>query len=98
MSKQTLQGLPQELITLILGHVCKQIVQELAAFRSSPLQYPATLKQFLQLLLVSRCFHRVLTLYVRVDGMPVRARLLDLQIQRLRNFLELWDSSDLESQ
>jgi hypothetical protein len=61
-------------------------VQELTAF-PRPL-YGATLNYFLQLLLVSRCFHRILTLYIRVDGIPVRKRLLDLQMQRLINFLE----------
>jgi len=30
--------------------------------------------------------------------MPVRERLLDLQMQRLRNFLEFWDSSKCEWQ
>ena len=87
MYQQTLRGLPEELITLILEYVCELIVQELTAFPRQRL-YGATLNHFLRLLLVSRCFHRILTLYIRVDGIPVRERLLDLQMQRLRNFFE----------
>jgi len=95
MSKQSLQNLPQELITLVLEHVCRLIVQDLTMFvfpRRNP--YGETLNQYLRLLLVSRCFHRILTHYVRVDGIPIRKKLLDLQMQRLINFLEFGGCSD----
>ena len=93
MSQQILRGFPEELITLILEHVCGLIVQELTAF-PRPRLYRTTVNHFLRLLLVSRRFHRILTLYIRVDGMPVREKLLDLQMQRLIDFLEFGGQPD----
>jgi len=102
MSNTTLQDLPLEVITLILQHVCELIVRDLTSFDfrcggRNP-YYGKTLNEFVQLLLVSRRFYKILSLCVRVDGKAIRKTLLDLQMQRLINFLEFGGGSKSEYQ
>ena len=89
MPQPTLQGLPQELITDILEYVCEQIVKDLTGLRfNSKTPCHKLLHPFVNLHLVSRTFHAVLTHYVRVEGLPVRKRLLDLQMGKFMNLVK----------
>jgi hypothetical protein len=89
MPQPTLQGLPQELITDILEYVCEQIVKDLTELHlRSKTPCHKLLHPFVQLHLVSRTFHAVLTHYVRVDGVPVRKRLLDMQLGKFINLVK----------
>ena len=85
MTQPTLEGLPQELIADILEYVCEEIVKDLTELQlSSKTPCHKLLHRFVHLHLVSRTFHAVLTHYARVDGVPVRKRLLDLQLGKFK--------------
>jgi hypothetical protein len=86
MSAATLQSLPHDLTVSILECVCKLIIEQLSALTSTP--YGQLLNQFVQLQLVSKSFRMLLTCSVRVDKIPVRKRLLELQIQKFTHYLE----------
>lgn len=94
--------LPNEIIVRILEHVCTLIIEDLnditphikrAVTRSSVLknewQFGRRLKQFLHLLLVCRSFHNLVIDQVRVNSTPIRTKLLDLQMSKFMNILEL---------
>jgi len=92
MVKPLLQTLSQELIIRILEFVCELIIKELTTLTFNPAtRYGRTLKQFLQLNLVSKSFHDILAYSVRVDGQLVKKRLLDLQMQKFTTYLEFAD-------
>jgi hypothetical protein len=89
MARHTLETLPRELMISILECVCQLIVKELTTLtftRSVP--YGRILNQVTHLELASDLFHTLLKKYVRVDGMPVRQRLLELQMQKFTNYIE----------
>jgi len=90
MSKLTLQNFSQELLIRILEQVGDFIVQDLMKldFMDYHQRYGRLLNPLLQLHLVSKSFHVLLTHHVRVDGRPLQSRLLDLQMQKLTNYLE----------
>jgi len=76
----SLQTLPVEVLANVLEQVCRQIVNDLTTSdskRKPTNSYAKLLNQFLQLRLVSRSFHAVLTHYVRVDGKSIRNQLLE---------------------
>ena len=87
--------LPSEVLVHILEIVGKSICQDLitidfhrGAKSSKAIPYGRHLNQFLQVCLVCKLFHRFLTDYVRVHGLPIRERLMDLQMLKFTNFLE----------
>ena len=90
MEQPLLEILPQELIICILECVCDLIIKELATlkFRQPKTPYGSTLNQFLQLNLVSKSFYHLLAYSIRVDGQPIKKRLLDLQMQKFTDYLE----------
>jgi hypothetical protein len=94
MSVLVLQHIPSEVLVHILEIVGKSICQDLitidfhrVAKSSNAIPYGRHLNQFLQVCLVCKLFHRLLTDYVRVHGSPWE-RLMDLQILKFTNFLE----------
>ena len=90
MCKLTLENFSQELLIHILEVVGKSIIRDLIKleFTDYHESYGRLLNPLRQLRLVSNSFHVLLTHHVRVDGRPLRPRLLDLQMQRLKNYLE----------
>jgi hypothetical protein len=73
----------------ILECVCQLIVKELATLTfARRVPFGRILNQVTHLELASDLFHTLLKKYVRVDGMPVRQRLLELQMQRFTNYIE----------
>ena len=90
MSKLTLENFSQELLIRIFELVGGSIVQDLIKldFMEYHESYGRLLNPLLQLHLVSKSFHLLLTHYVLVDGRTLRSRLLDLQMQKLTNYLE----------
>ena len=90
----SLQIFPQELLIVVLEQVCHLIVKDLTTLNVKHTECAKFLHQFLQLHLVSRSFHGLLTHYVRVDGKPIRKRLLELQMQKLTTVLELSEIMD----
>jgi hypothetical protein len=90
MSHLTLENFSQELLIRILEQVGGSIVQDLVKLDIMNYHdgYGRLLNRFLQLNLVSKLFNVLLTHYVHVDGTPLRSRLLDLQMQKLTNYLE----------
>src|SRR5271170_894267 len=90
----SLQTFPQELLLVVLEQVCRLIVKDLTTLNVKHTECAKFLNQFLQLHLVSRSFHRLPTHYVRVDGKPIRERLLELQMQKLTTIFELVEIMD----
>jgi hypothetical protein len=90
MGQPLLEILPPELIICILECVCGLIIKELSTltFRRPKKPYGSTLNQFLQLNLVSKSFYHLLAYNIRVDGQPIKKRLLDLQMQKFTNYLD----------
>jgi len=95
MSVLALRRIPSEILVQILETVGKSICQDLmtidfhrGAKSSNAIPYGRHLNQFLQVGLVCKLFHRFLTDYVRVHGLPIRERLMDLQMLKFANFLE----------
>ena len=89
MARHTLDTLPRELMISILECVCQLIVKELTTLTfSRRVPYGRILNQVTHLELASNLFHTLLKHYVRVDGMPVRQRLLELQMQKFTNYIE----------
>jgi len=84
----SLQTFPQELLLVVLEQVCHLIVRDLTTLDLTRKSCGRFLHQFFGLHLVSRSFHGLLTRYIRVDGNPIRKRILELQMQKLINFLQ----------
>jgi len=89
MGQPLLEILPPELIICILECVCGLIIKERSTltFRRPKKPYGSTLNQFRQLNLVSKSFYHLLAYNIRVDGQPIKKRLLDLQMQKFTNYL-----------
>jgi hypothetical protein len=89
MARHTLETLPRELMISILECVCQLIVKKLTTLTfTRRVPYGRILNQVTHLELASDLFHTLLTKYVKVDGMPVRQRLLELQMQKFTNYIE----------
>ena len=85
MSPQTF---PQELLLVVLEQVCNLIVKDLTTLDLTRTPCGSHLHQFFGLHLVSRSFHGFLTNYIQDDGKPIGKRILELQMQKLTEFLQ----------
>ena len=84
-----LECLPQELIILIIEYVCTMIMQDITSVHFGPsYSFRKRLHDVVHLQMVCRTFYRIIHSAVLVDGLPIRPRLLCLQMDRFRFHLE----------
>ena len=81
-----LERLPEELIIYIIDYICEMIVQDLTRIRFEPhVEFGREPNQFKDIRLVCKTFYRIIHNTVLVDGLPIRPRLLCLQMDRLKH-------------
>lgn len=84
-----LERLPNEMITYIIEYACENIMRDLTRIRFGPdYTFQKNLNRFVRLQLVCKTFYRLIHNTVLVGGLPIGPRLLDLQMDRFRHYLE----------
>src|SRR5271154_4811958 len=83
---ETFRDLPKDCVIRILQLFCESVIVDLTDWNGKE-SYGALLHQYTQLLLVCRTFHSFTNLYVKVDGVPIRKKLIKQQKVRFLDLL-----------
>jgi len=83
---ETFRDLPKDCVIRILELFCESVIGDLTDWNGKD-SYGALLHQYTQLLLVCRSFHSLTNLFVKVDGVPIRKKLIKEQKARFLDLL-----------
>lgn len=89
MSTLPFRGLPEETLIRILEYTCESVMNDATSIHfPSSRCFTNTLNEFRELHLVCHAFHRIVTHCIKTHGLPIRQKLLDLQMEKLATLFE----------